>query len=169
MITLYLQSIGNLNKITCHLVSAELANCGFCVDNTNVVNVTHWKSKILPHGRLQRKRKGFKFCLWVPSICSCYCCKSGVAHFRNRAVCEVCVRKVWVGEREWGSVRTCWQWMNGRGRRSERSSRSSNSNQVYNTGCSLAVNKGDSSSRYSKAPWYCFLTSLTRESGSPRR
>ena len=34
---------------------------------------------------------------------------------------------------------------------------------MHSIGCSLAVNNGDSSSRYSKAPWYYFLTSLTRE------
>ena len=88
---LYLQSIGNLNKITCHLVSAGLANCSSFVNNMNVVNITHWKSKILPHLRLQWKRRGFKFCLWVSCICICHCCKSGVAPFRNRAVREVCV------------------------------------------------------------------------------
>ena len=153
-----------MNKITCHLVSAELANGGFFVDNANTVNITHWKSQILPHRRLQWKRRGFKFCLWVSCICSCHCCKSGVAPFRNRAVRQVWVRKVRVGKREWGSMRLCGQWMNGRGRRRERSSRSSKRNKVYNIVCSLAVNEGDDSSRYSKAPWYYFRTSLTCES-----
>ena len=51
--------------------------------------------------------------------------------------------------------------MNGTGRRSERSSSSSDRNKVYNIVRSLAVNKGYGSSRYSKAPWYYFLTSLT--------
>ena len=76
-------------------------------------------------------------------IRSCHCCKSDVAPFRNRAVREVCVlkvRKVWVGKWEWGSVPTCRHlWMNGRGRRSKTSSRSSNRNKLYNISCILAV------------------------------
>ena len=83
----YLQLIGNLNKITCYLVSAELANGGFFVDNVNFVIINHWKSQILPHLWLRWKRSGLKFCRWVSSICSCHCCKSGIAPFRNRAVC----------------------------------------------------------------------------------
>ena len=61
--------------------------------------------------------------------------KDWLAPFRNRAVREVCVRK--------GSVRTCRQLMNGRGRRSERRSSRSDSNKVHIIVCSLAVNKGD--------------------------
>lgn len=49
-----------------------MENCGFFVNNANVVNITHWKSKILPHRWLQWKRRGFKFCRWVSCICSCH-------------------------------------------------------------------------------------------------
>ena len=45
------------------------------------------------------------------------------------------------------------------------SSSMSDRNKVYSTGCSLAVNKGNGSSKYSEAPWYYFLTSLICESG----
>ena len=135
--------------ITCHLVSTELANCGF------FVNITQWKSKILPHLQLQWKRRGFKFCWWVSIVVRVAEPLSGI----GRSV--RCMRKVWVGQQEWGSVRTCGQWMNGSGRKSESNSSSSDSSKVYNTVCSLAVNKGDSS-RYNKVPWYYFPTSLRK-------
>ena len=50
-----------------------------------------------------------------------YLAQPGGAGIRTR---DLPMRKVWVGKWEWGSVRTCRQWMNGRGRRSWRSSRS---------------------------------------------
>ena len=83
-------------------------------------------------------------------------------------VCVRCARCEWASKSEGACVRTCGQWMNGRGKRSERSSRSSDSNKVNSIVCSLDVNKGDCSSRYSKAPWYYFPTSFTSERGSPR-
>ena len=40
-----------------------------------------------------------------------------------------------------------------------------NSSKVYSMVCSLSVNKGNGSLRYSKAPWFYFPTSWTHERG----